>query len=113
MSSDSVDELEGSDQSSQVEVRDQNGEIYQDEESSQASHSNLIVDEAQEVNAEESEADGSNFFADDFADNQYNSESDGLGGLSNSSEPQGYTDDSSYSCSTHSTSSVNLLTTTN
>ena len=111
MSSDSVDESEVSDHSSDVKVINQNGEVYQEEESSESSHNNLIHDQAEEVNAEESEADGSNCFADDFSDNQYNSEADGLGVSSNSSDPQGDADDSSYSCSTHSTSDLNLRTT--
>jgi hypothetical protein len=110
MSSDSVDESEVSDQSSEVEVIDQNREVYQDEESSESSYNNLIDNEAQEVNAEESEADGSNRFADDFSDNQYNSDVNGLGVSSISSDPQGKADDSSYSCSTHSTSSLILCT---
>jgi hypothetical protein len=110
LSSDCVDESEVSDHSSDLVVADQNGQAHQDEESSESFHNDLIDDQAEEVNAEESEGDEGKPFADDFSDNEYNSEADALGGLSSSSCLQGNADDSSYSCSTQSTSDHILLT---
>jgi hypothetical protein len=49
MSSDSVDESSVSDESSEEAVRDQH---HQDEESSESCRSNLIDDQAEEVDAE-------------------------------------------------------------
>ena len=107
MSSDSVNEESVSEHSSDLVVADQNGQAHQDDESSESSHNSLIDDQAEEVNAEESEGDEGKPFADDFPSNEHNSEEEGLGGSSSSSSSD---DSSCYTCSTQSTSDVNLLT---
>jgi hypothetical protein len=106
LSTDSVDESEVSDHSSDLVVADQNAQAHQDEESSESSYNDLINDQAEEVNAEESEGDEGKPFSDDFRNNEHNSEAEGLGGSSSSS---GSDDSSSFSCSTQSTSDHILL----